>query len=106
MNPIGFTVTDDRGLTSAPSDINITVNSVNDPPVAAPVSVAGSSETGIPLSVGGSDIDGTIAAVTITTLPPASQGVLLLPNGTPVVAGQALTPAQAANLVFKPNQNF
>lgn len=106
VDPISFTVTDDDGVVSAGSDATITVNSVNDLPVAAPVDEAGSSNNDIPLSLTGTDIDGTIAAVTVTTLPPASQGTLLLANGTPVVAGQALTPDEAANLVFKPNLSF
>jgi hypothetical protein len=57
--------------------------------------------------LGGTDVDGTIATVTVTSLPPASEGVLYLSDGTtPVVAGTPITAAQAANLIFTPAANF
>jgi hypothetical protein len=102
---IPFTVTDNLGATSSPANVVITVNPVNDPPVATPTSAVGSAEASIPIPLTGTDIDGTIAQVKIQSLPPASQGTLLL-NGIPVAAGTVLTPAQAAALVFKPNPGF
>jgi uncharacterized repeat protein (TIGR01451 family) len=58
----------------------------------------------------GSDPDGTVASFTILTLPPASQGILYLGNpaqgGTPIVAGQKLTPDQISQLFFQATGNF
>jgi hypothetical protein len=102
---ISFTVRDNLGANSAPANVVITVNPVNDPPVATPTSALGSAEASIPIPLTGSDIDSTIAQVVIQSIPPASQGTLLL-NGLPVAAGTVLTPAQAAALVFKPNPAF
>jgi VCBS repeat-containing protein len=43
----------------------------------------------------------------VTSLPPASEGVLYLSDGTtPVAAGTPITAAQAANLIFTPAANF
>jgi CshA-type fibril repeat protein len=57
-----------------------------------------------------SDVDGTISSLKIVTLPNPIEGVLSLGNpssgGTPVLAGQILTPAQASQLYFKPTANF
>jgi large repetitive protein len=56
------------------------------------------------------DSDGTIASLKIVTLPNPTEGVLYLGNpssgGTPVLAGQILTPAQASQLYFKPTAGF
>ncbi len=60
--------------------------------------------------LGGSDSDGSVASFTILTLPPASQGILYLGNpaqgGTPIVAGQKLTPDQISQLFFQATGNF
>ena len=57
------------------------------------------------MHLGGVDVDGSVVAVTVTSLP--ANGTLYLADGiTPVTAGSALTPAQAANLVFVPNHDF
>ena len=50
-------------------------------------------------------IEGTVASVNVTTLP--ANGTLYFADGvTAVSAGQALTPAQAAGLVFRPAADF
>ena len=100
---IGFTVTDDQGAVSAPATVQIAVLPVNDTPLAnAGAASVGPEYSGIPVSLSGSDIDGSIAAVTITSLP--AGGTLFLADGvTPVAAGTPITPAQAAALVFVPH---
>ncbi|BAP57350.1 hypothetical protein THII_3053 [Thioploca ingrica] len=54
--------------------------------------------------------NGTIVFYTITTLPPANQGVLYLGDpatgGIPITPGQVLTPEQVKQLFFKPNPDF
>ncbi len=60
--------------------------------------------TNIP-SLFGSDGDGTVPTYKVLNVPPTVQGVLLL-NNVPVIAGQLLTPAEAANLQFDPDAGF
>ncbi|MBS0442468.1 MAG: tandem-95 repeat protein, partial [Proteobacteria bacterium] len=100
-----FTVTDNGGATSAPAAVSLTVVSVNDLPQATGSGGSGNEDTPIAVHLGGVDVDGSVVAVTVTSLP--ANGTLYLADGiTPVAAGSALTPAQAANLVFVPNHDF
>lgn len=105
---VPFTVTDSEGLTSTTASAVITVTAVNDVPIATPAAVNGTEDTPIALSLVGTDTeDGTAPIVTVTALPPVSQGVLYLADGTtPVVAGSPLTAAQAAALIFVPAADF
>ncbi len=104
---IPFTVTDNEGAISEPAKAAITVLPVNDPPVAISDSVNTPEDTPVKVNLTGTDVDGQVTGVTVTALPPASQGVLYLADGkTPVAAGVELTPEQAAVLVFKPALNF
>ena len=61
-------------------------------------------------ALSGNDTDGTVTGYTIETIPPESQGILYLGNpaegGTPIKAGQSLTPAEIDSLYFQPNENF
>ncbi|TMH32851.1 MAG: tandem-95 repeat protein, partial [Betaproteobacteria bacterium] len=78
---------------------------VNIAPSGTAVAVSGLEDSTLPVTLAGHDPDGSIVAVTVTTIPAGSQ--LLLADGvTPVVVGQALTPAQAGNLLFKPGPDF
>lgn len=86
-------VRDDRGC--APTANNVTHGSII-PNTAAATAIVVLSAT---------DIDGTIASFTITTLPTAAQGILLV-NGTAATAGQNITPAQAGLLTFDPAATF
>ncbi|MDO9313492.1 MAG: Ig-like domain-containing protein, partial [Burkholderiaceae bacterium] len=102
---ITFFVTDNEGLASDPATVTISVISVNDAPVAAPLSASGPEDTPLAVSLTGSDVDGTVTSFTITQLP--TNGTLFLSDGTtPVVPGTPLSPAEAANLVFVPAANF
>ena len=79
--------------------VNVSFNP--DAPVIAAVPITGISAT---------DTDGTIASFTIVQLPRAADGKLFLGNpaagGTPVTAGQKITPAQASQLFFRPTPTF
>ncbi|MGD9833696.1 MAG: tandem-95 repeat protein, partial [Piscinibacter sp.] len=101
-----FTVTDNGGATSAPAAIALTVLAVNDLPQASPASGgSGNEDSPIAVNLSGTDVDGTVTAVTVTILP--VNGTLYLADGvTPVVAGTPLTPGQAAGLVFVPAPNY
>ena len=87
---------------------NYTIPVTNLPPVANPIiapSMPNSNgATAIPALVA-ADADGTIASYTISSLPQASQGVLLL-SGVPVTIGQVLTPAQISQLQFDPAAGY
>lgn len=108
-----YTATDNSGNVSAPATYTIPV--VDDttvpneiPPLSNNITVTSmSSDDGaMPLPpLNSVDVDGTIVSYTITSIPPASEGVLYL-NGIPVLAGQVLTPADIANLTFDPNPDF
>jgi T1SS-143 domain-containing protein len=101
-----FSVQDSAGaFDAAPNTITIDVTPVDDAPLASPGTATGLEDSSIAVSLGGSDVDGTIASVTVTALP--ANGTLYLADGsTPVLAGSALAPAVAASLVFKPTPDF
>ncbi|MES2503022.1 MAG: retention module-containing protein, partial [Pseudomonadota bacterium] len=77
-------------------------------PTASFTSTPGTEDaTNATLNLTGNDPDGSIVSITVTTLPPATQGVLYLADGvTPVIEGAPLTPAQAIGLIFIPALNF
>ena len=64
-----YTLQDADGATDT-ATITVTVTGVNDPPEATPSTSSGDEDTNIPVSLSGTDIDGTIASVTVTSLPP------------------------------------
>jgi len=72
--------------------------------VTAPRMSDRADATSIP-ALSGTDSDGSIASYVVTTLPDASQGILLL-AGVPVTSGQELTPAQAIQLTFDPTAGY
>ena len=102
----GFSVQDSAGaFDTAPNQITIDVSPVNDAPLAVATPANGDEDTaGIPVILGGSDIDGSIASFTIASLP--GNGVLLF-GGNPVLVGQVI-PATAGSAVlsFVPDANF
>ena len=106
ITTILFTATDNVGAVSTPASFVIDVAAVDDDPIATPTTLTGLEDTPLPVSLTGTDVEGPITAVTVVSLPPASQGVLTKADGTPVVAGQPLTPTEAANLIFVPAPNF
>jgi Ca2+-binding RTX toxin-like protein len=84
---------------------------LNQAPVAQDGTAAIAPETTILVqALNATDADGSIVSYTITTLPPADQGVLFLGNpsmgGTVVGIGQVLTPAQADQLFFQSETGF
>ncbi len=98
-----YTVT--SGGVSSTGTTSIALATVNDAPVATAAAVSGLEDATLPVSLTGQDVDGTLAGVTIVSIPPGSS--LLLADGiTPVLAGQTLTPAQAAGLLFKPSPDL
>ncbi len=97
-----FTVTSADGTTST---VTVTVNGANEPPVAIVAPASGNEDSaGIPVLLGGTDIDGSIASFTIGSLP--ANGTLFF-NGSPVTVGLLIpATAAAAALSFVPAANF
>lgn len=79
-----YTVNDNDGLTSNAGTVSITVNPVNDPPVAVNDAASGNEDAVINLNVveNDTDIDGTIAANTVdlNTTVAGIQGTATTPN--------------------------
>ena len=74
-------------------------------PVADTGSVTGDEDVTLPVPLRGSDSDGSVVSVTVTSIPPGD--TLLLADGTTqVLAGQTLTPQQAEGLLFHPAADF
>ncbi|MCC7285710.1 MAG: tandem-95 repeat protein, partial [Burkholderiaceae bacterium] len=90
------------GSTQIVGSAGLNITAVNDSPVATAGAASGAEDSTIPVSLGATDVDGPIAGITITQLP--ASGTLLLADGvTAVGAGQTLTPAQAASLLYRPD---
>ncbi|MEZ7517226.1 tandem-95 repeat protein, partial [Psychrobacter sp. Arc9] len=110
VSNIQFSTTDDDGAVSAPATVEITVNDVNDAPVATDGAISTPEGTAIAVPLIASDIDGVVASITLTTLPDAAQGVLSYTNAAgdsvPVVADTPLSAAEAATVLFTPTENF
>jgi hypothetical protein len=101
-----YFVTDNNSLVGNTATYTITID--NNPPVSTDITVAAIPNTnGVTAltALSASDPDGTIANYTIQSLPPSVAGVLSL-SGTPVTAGQVLTPAQISSLQFDPAANY
>jgi VCBS repeat-containing protein len=100
-----YTVTDTNGAT-ATATVSLTVNPVNDAPVASNVAASGNEDAAsIALTLSGADVDGTIASIRLSSLP--ADGLLytnaalttLAATGTPY-AGSSVT------FYFVPNANY
>ncbi len=109
-----YTATDDKGDASNQATVTITVTAppANEPPVADDKTVASTpNDTTVKIpDLSANDTDGTVESFTINTLPPNSQGVIYLGDpdngGTPIFAGQLLSPSEVTNIYFKPDSNF
>ena len=116
-----YTATDNEGGTD-PSPATVSLNrravgATNDLPTARDGKVTVSFNPDVPVNpavpvtgISATDLDGTIASFTILQIPKAADGKLFLGDpltgGTPVTAGQKLTPAQAGQIFFRPTSTF
>jgi Ca2+-binding RTX toxin-like protein len=112
-----YTATDQRGASDeTPAVVTLTPLTINTnrPPDTVPSSLRLlRGETALVPNLSGSDPDepdGVVVAYRIVTLPPADQGTLFLGNpangGTPITAGQDLTPAQIQQVFFQASSTF
>ena len=97
--PVGITTSTLPPVTEPPE-----TNPANQPPQATPGHYDGNEDTRIPIALTGSDSDGSVVGVTVTSIPAGSS--LLLADGSVVTVGQTLTPAQAASLLIQPPHDF
>ncbi|HEV7915461.1 MAG TPA: hypothetical protein VGP22_16970, partial [Albitalea sp.] len=104
--PVGdFSYTLDNGVSTTSGTTQIGLSAVNDAPRATTAAIGGLEDSTLPVSLGGLDTDGSVAGVTITSIPAGS--TLLLADGvTRVSAGETLTPAEAAGLLFQPSADY
>ncbi|MDY6940637.1 MAG: DUF4347 domain-containing protein [Cyanobacteriota bacterium] len=100
-----FTAIDNNGAAD-PTPATITLTPGNAPPETEDALNRVEPGDSVPITgLEGNDPDGTIGGFIIDTLPPAEQGRLLL-DGTPVQAGQQLTPDQIDQLTFEATDGF
>ncbi len=102
-----FSMSDSLGSFSAAASASITVNPVNDPPVAVPADITGNEDTRITVTLSGSDVDGPLASFQITSL--SSSGDLYRDAGlTQPLALNATVGATNNQAVayFKPDANY
>ncbi len=119
-----YNAVDNSGNTSNTANYTIPVAATSTtarPPLASNITAQplnnSLGNTAIP-PLSATDLDGTVTSYTISTIPPAAQGVLRIscpstPAGTTCVggfadlnAGTVLTPAEAARLFFDPAPGF
>ncbi|MDH4564855.1 retention module-containing protein, partial [Pseudomonas sp. BN411] len=101
-----YAAVDNDGLEdTTPATGTITVASVNDAPDTLAASGSGSEDSaGIPVSLSGSDVDGTVASFVIKSLP--ANGTLLL-NGVALAIGDSVPASgNGASVTFVPNANW
>jgi VCBS repeat-containing protein len=98
-----YTAIDDLGQASVPVTVTVTVTGSNDAPVAAAASASGAEDTLLPVVLGGSDVDGSVASFTVQTLPANGTLYLDAASATAVAMGTAYAAtANALTLYFAP----
>ncbi|MEZ8019491.1 VCBS domain-containing protein [Vibrio splendidus] len=106
---IPVTVTDSTGATDI-KNLAITITGTNDQPTITSQSISSNEDTGYQFTAanfGFTDVDtgDTLDHISITSLPDATQGQLLL-NGVAVTANQDISEPDIAHLTFNPAANF
>src|SRR5258706_15017159 len=93
-----------EGVASASATTASNLTRFNVARVAPAGTAGGLEDSTLPLSLAGTDVDGTVTSVTIVSIPSGSS--LSLADGTLVLAGQTITAAQATGLLFHPAADF
>ncbi len=100
VGDFGYTAQGPGGGASGSTTIDL--QAVNDLPVASSTQIS-ATEEGAPVPLGLSaptDADGDALTITVTSLP--ASGTITRADGTPLVLGQQLTPAELAGLLYTP----
>ncbi|MGF1515744.1 MAG: Ig-like domain-containing protein, partial [Elainellaceae cyanobacterium] len=105
-DPGDFTYSVTDGTETVTGTADITVNPINDPPVASDVAIAVDEESlGTPLGLAlPTDADGDALIITVTGLP--ALGAVTLADGTPITNGQALTEAELTGLLYNAPDDY
>jgi T1SS-143 domain-containing protein len=100
---LSIAVADGHGGTDT-ATVNVSLTNVNDPPETYDHEASGNEDTPITVNLTGSDVDGTVASFTISTLP--DHGTLML--GDVVLHEGSSVPASsdAAAVTFVPDANW
>ncbi|AOE86888.1 retention module-containing protein [Pseudomonas sp. TCU-HL1] len=101
-----YAAVDNLGLEDgSAATATLTVNPVNDAPQTLATSATGDEDAaGIPVSLSGSDLDGSVASFVIKSLP--ANGTLWL-NGTQLTVGDSVpATGNAASVTFVPSANW
>lgn len=100
---LNYTVNDNDGATSNQATISITVNPVNDPPVANNDAVSTNEDTPVTLNVvsNDTDLDGSINVSTVD-LDPSSPGI----QSTATISGGTISVNASGVITFTPTTNF
>ncbi|MEQ1275568.1 tandem-95 repeat protein, partial [Acinetobacter ursingii] len=104
-----YSATDNNGLISGSNATGtITVNPVNDAPVAQATTASGNEDTIIAVNLSGTDVDGTVASFKLSTLP--ANGSFYSNSagtGTALTTTDVITAtSNGATIYFKPNANW
>ncbi len=100
------TISDGKGGTTT-SVVNVTVKPVNDAPETNAANATGNEDSLIAVTLGGSDVDGTVASFRLNSLPANGNfyadaaGTVLLTLASVIAAS-----ANAATIYFKPDANW
>ncbi len=93
----------DGTVDSTPATVSITVNAVNQAPVAAGQTVSTNEDNTLPITITGTDVDSPSLTYTITSGPshgtilPASSGAMTCGGGTPANCTKALSYGPSTN---------
>jgi len=99
-----ITVDDGAGGTIGATTIPVTITPVNQLPTVTGTNTLFEGETNRPVSISISDPDQTASNYTVEILSLPADGILSL-NGTPITAGQTLSSADLANLIYSHDGN-
>ncbi|MFY0591879.1 FG-GAP-like repeat-containing protein, partial [Roseivirga sp.] len=104
-----YAAKDDQGVEDAtPATFTIPVS--NTPPTTNDITNASGIQSNADATaiddLSGADVDGTVDEFVIKTVPPTSEGVLKLADGSTVSPNQTLTPTEASGLTFDPSTGF
>jgi Ca2+-binding RTX toxin-like protein/subtilase family serine protease len=103
-----FTLADPTGNALSETTFGISVNPVNDAPIANADKVLLLTEDSNPIALGittPTDAENNVLSITATALPNAAAGQIRLANGTPISLNQTLTIIELQQLVFAPASN-
>ncbi|UXY14237.1 Ig-like domain-containing protein [Chitiniphilus purpureus] len=107
-NTFQYSATDNNGLVSTGiATGTLTVNALNDAPVAQAVTASGNEDTVIAVNLTGTDVDGTVASFKLTSLPANGTFYSDAAATNPLTLASVITATNnGATIYFKPNADW